>query len=288
MLTASVVIYNTPKPQIESLFRSVRNSKSINHFYVIDNAPTDENRVCFESCEIASIIEYIPHENTGYGSSHNVAIHKAIEEGSDYHVVLNPDIYFEQNVLAELINYMDSNHEVGYVLPKVTYPDGELQFLCKLLPTPFDLIFRRFLPKTKLLTKINDRYELRMSGYDKIMNPPCLSGCFMFMRLSTLKEHNLFFDDGYFMYCEDFDLIRRIHRVTKTVYYPNVSIVHDHAKASYKSRKMLKAHIKSAIRYFNKWGWIFDKERKQMNKKILEEIKEMNTQNTRGGYGSIV
>ena len=36
---------------------------------------------------------------------------------------------------------------------------------------------------------------------------------------------------------------------------------------------MLKIHIQYAIKYFNKFGWIFDKERKEMNKKILEEIK---------------
>jgi len=56
------------------------------------------------------------------------------------------------------------------------------------------------------------------------------------------------------MYCEDFDLIRRIHRVAETVYYPAVSIVHDHAKASYTSRRMLVEHVKSAVKYFNKWG----------------------------------
>lgn len=272
MLTASVVIYNTNKEEITSLLKSVQDSGYINKLYIIDNAPNEENREYFKSNIISSIIEYIPHENTGYGSSHNIALNKAIEYGSDYHVVLNPDIYFESNVLSELVRYMDSNIDVGYILPKVTYPNGELQYLCKLLPTPFDLIFRRFLPKTKSIIKHNERYELRHSGYDKIMNPPCLSGCFMFMRLSTLKENNLFFDERFFMYCEDFDLMRRIHRIKKTIYYPNVTIVHNHAKASYKSRKMLITHIKSAIKYFNKYGWFFDKERHEMNKKILKEI----------------
>ena len=222
-------------------------------------------------------IRYIHNANLGYGSSHNLAMQEAIEEGSDYHVVLNPDIYFEARVLPELVDYMDSNTDVGYILPRVTYPNGDLQYLCKLLPTPFDLIFRRFLPRTKSLMRHNERYELRHSGYDKIMNPPCLSGCFMFMRLSTLKENNMFFDEKYFMYCEDFDLMRRIHSIAKTIYYPKVSIVHNHAKESYKNRKMLMTHIKSAIKYFNKFGWFFDKERNLINKKILKEIDEMNT-----------
>lgn len=277
MLTASIVIYNSPRDQIKRILESVYHSNSVRVLYIIDNSPTDENKTFFESCQQKDIIKYIPHDNTGYGSSHNIAIKNAIEVGADYHVVLNPDIYFEADVLPELLRYMSSNPDTGYILPKVIYPDRELQYLCKLLPTPFDLIFRRFLPKTKWVTKMNDRYELRMSGYDKIMNPPCLSGCFMFMRCSTLKEHNLLFDESFFMYCEDFDLMRRIHKVAKTVYYPTVTIVHDHAKASYKSKKMLLAHIRSAIHYFNKWGWVFDRERRLFNKIILNDIKEMNS-----------
>lgn len=272
MLTASIVIYNSEKIQIEKLLQSVSESNCVDKIFIIDNAPSKENKIYFEECQLNSIIEYIEHENTGYGSSHNIALKKSIELGASYHIVLNPDIYFSKNVLPELVNFMDANPDTGYILPKVTYPNGELQYLCKLLPTPFDLIFRRFLPKTKNINKMNERYELRMSGYDKIINPPCLSGCFMFMRVSTLKEYNLFFDEHFFMYCEDFDLMRRIHKVAKTIYYPNVTIVHDHAKESYKSKKMLMVHIKSAIHYFNKWGWFFDKERKEMNNKILEEL----------------
>lgn len=278
MLTASIVLFNTPKNQLSTVMKAVIDSSCIQILYIIDNSLNDKWRIIEKEYLESNIkIRYIHNANLGYGASHNLAMQEAIEAGSDYHIVLNPDIYFASNVLNELINYMDNNIDVGYVLPKVTYPNGELQYLCKLLPTPFDLIFRRFLPKTKLITKLNDHYELKFSGYDKIINPPCLSGCFMFMRLSTLKNNNLFFDDNYFMYCEDFDLIRRIHRFAKTVYYPNATIIHNHAKESYKNRKMLITHIKSAIRYFNKFGWFFDKERKLMNNKILQEIKELNS-----------
>ena len=275
-LTASVVLFNTPRSQFELLFKSVFDAKCVEIFYIIDNSPNDKWRVL--ETEYANIadnagtkIRYIHNQNLGYGASHNLAMQEAIEDGSVYHVVLNPDIYFEQQVLSKLLDFMDENPDAAYVLPRVEYPDGELQYLCKLLPTPADLIFRRFLPK-KWGKKRNDRYCLKSSGYNKVMNPPCLSGCFMFMRLSILQENNIFFDDGYFMYCEDFDLIRRLHRVAKTLFFPGVTIVHDHAKESYKNRNMLIAHIQSAIRYFNKFGWIFDHERRVMNKGFLGEL----------------
>ncbi len=276
MTTASLVLYKTPRPQIESLLASVLPS-CVEKLIIVDNSPDDRWRELESRSEK---IRYIHNENLGYGGSHNLAMRLAIEMKADFHIVLNPDIRFEPAVLAALEKFMDENPDAAYVLPKVVYPNGDLQYLCKLLPAPSDLIFRRFIPSVGFLKKWkerkNSRYCLVDSGYDRVMNPPCLSGCFMFMRISSLQEigHNgEFFDGRFFMYFEDFDLIRRLHKVGRTVYFPDVEIVHDHAAESYKSRKMLMAHIKSAFRYFNKWGWIFDKERRAWNKEILRELK---------------
>ena len=112
---------------------------------------------------------------------------EAIDEGSQFHLILNPDIRFSPDIISVLLSYIKECNDVVYILPKVIYPDGTIQYLCKLLPTPFDLIFRRFIPNNKFTQKLNDKYVLRISGYNKIINPPCLSGCFMFLRMSTVK-----------------------------------------------------------------------------------------------------
>jgi GT2 family glycosyltransferase len=273
MLTASVVLYKTPIQQIRTILNCVVSSNCVERLYVIDNFSSEENQIFFKEYPF---VEYIEHENTGYGSSHNIALRKAIERNSDYHIVLNPDIIFEAHVIPKIKEYMDAETDTVYLLPKVIYPDGETQHLAKLLPTPFHLIFRRFLPKNRIFNKMQNKYVLLNSGYNNIINPPSLSGCFMFLRVKTLKEKNIFFDERFFMYFEDFDIIRRLHRVGKTIYYPEVTIIHNHNKASYKSKKMLLAHIKSAIQYFNKYGWFIDKERKKMNKQILNEIELLN------------
>lgn len=287
MLTVSIVLYKTDTQQLNTVLDCAVASDCVDRIYLIDNSPTDELK---SYAGYSSNIDYIfNNANLGYGSAHNIAIRKSIEQGSDYHLVLNSDIRFEKDVLKKCLEYLDKNPDVGYLLPKVTYPNGEIQYLCKLLPTPVDLIFRRFIPSggpfKKLKQKVNDRYALKAFGYDKIMNPPCLSGCFMLLRTSTLVQNNILFDDNFFMYCEDFDLIRRIHRVAKTVFYPEVSIIHDHAQESYKNKKMLRQHIKSAVLYFNKYGWVFDRERKEVNEKIMEELKLVKTN---GGGGITV
>jgi GT2 family glycosyltransferase len=81
------------------------------------------------------------------------------------------------------------------------------------------------------------------------------------------------YDDNYFMYFEDWDLSRRMHKKYKTIYYPLVSVYHGYESGANKSFKLFKIFIQSAITYFNKWGWFFDKDRKQMNKKALSQFK---------------
>lgn len=270
MLNASIVLYHTNKEILVRAIRSFLNSSLSKKLFLVDNSQNNDLR---DLVNLDSRIEYIfNNANLGYGKAHNIAIKKSIEDNVPYHLVLNPDIYFEKGVLEELYQYMEQNSDVGNIMPKVLYPDGEIQYLCKLLPTPMDLILRRFLPFETILRKYNNKYELRFTGYDKIMNVPYLSGCFMFLRVSALKEVGLF-DERYFMYPEDIDLNRRLYKKFKTIYYPRVEIVHDHAKESYKSLRMLKIHIFNMFKYFNKWGWIFDEERKKINHKVLNELK---------------
>jgi len=102
------------------------------------------------------------------------------------------------------------------------------------------------------------------------MNVPFLSGCFMFFRTQVLKDIGLF-DENIFMYMEDIDINRRIHAKYKTIYYPNVSVYHEYERGSHKNLRLLRISIESSIKYFNKWGWFFDKQRNIMNNKILED-----------------
>ena len=118
-------------------------------------------------------------------------------------------------------------------MPKILYPNGDLQYLCKLLPTPIDLIFRRFFPHFYKKAGLLSRYELRDSGYDHTMMVPSLSGCFMLLRSGVLRRVGGF-DEKFFMYLEDVDLCRRIGKIAETVYYPDVTVFHEFSKGSYK------------------------------------------------------
>ena len=74
------------------------------------------------------------------------------------------------------------------------------------------------------------------------------------------------------MYLEDVDLSRRIAEVSKVLFYPEVTVIHEYEKGSYKNKILLYYHIKSAIQYFNKWGWIYDSKRKEINNTTLKML----------------
>jgi hypothetical protein len=263
MLNTSIVLYKHSVSEISPLIEILRKSGFVSEIFLVDNTPYPT--VEFQDLEVTYIFA---GKNLGYGAAHNIAIRKSIEQNIPYHLVVNPDIAFQPEILAKIEQFMNNNSSIGHLMPKVLYPNGEIQYLCKLIPTPFDLIFRRFLPKS-WTQKRTERFELHASGYNKIMDVPYLSGCFMFLRTEALKDVGLF-DERFFMYPEDIDLTRRIHRNYRTVFFPEVSIIHHHAQSSYLNLKMLFVHTYNMIKYFNKWGWVFDKERKEVNRDILK------------------
>jgi len=277
-LSASIVLYQTDLTPLKKVIDSYFACKSEDlQLFLVDNSPTDLLKKVLTMYPDKEIHYIFNNQNMGYGKAHNVAIKKTIEQGLPYHIVLNPDLIIQENTLEKLTLYMNENPEVGNIMPKIIYPNGQLQYLCKLLPTPIDLFFRRFnlIPFKKWKENNNKHFELHAFGYNKIMNIPILSGCFMFLRTKALEKVGLF-DENIFMYLEDSAQNRRIHRDYKTVFFPDAVVVHEYQKASYKNIKLLKAHIKSAIYYFNKYGWFFDKERKSVNTQTLQEIKKLN------------
>ena len=265
-VTASIVLYQNNSEVVRKTVESFLKTNLRKTLYLIDNSPTDNLRSLRLSN--TSVIEYIKNDkNIGFGKAHNIAFDLSLKMNAKYHVVLNPDVYFNEGTIELLFNYAEANPEVGLLSPKILYPDGSLQPLCKLLPTPADLFIRRFLSSTRISDQKTKIYELHDSKYDKIMNIPYLSGCFMFLRNSVLREIG-YFDDRIFMYIEDADLTRRIYQKYKTLYFPQATIWHGYQKGSYKNLKLMLYNIHGAFVYFTKWGWFFDKQRREINKDV--------------------
>lgn len=266
-ISASIVLYKNDVDELLRAISSFLNTDLNVRLFLIDNSPTNNLATIIDDPRVE--YHYLSN-NIGFGSAHNKAFNLVLNN-SKYHIVLNPDIYFEKGVLESIYSFMESNEDVGLLMPRICYPDGENQYLCKLLPSPFDLILRKFLPFPSFVEKYTELYQLKNANYLTLMEVPSLSGCFMFLRTNIINKVGGF-DERFFMYCEDLDFSRRINNQFKTVYYPNATVYHEFHRDSYKNKKLLWIHISSAIKYFNKWGWVIDQDRKNVNKRTIKML----------------
>lgn len=275
MLNISIVLYHPRwEQEVLPLLEELLRVQCLRKIYLIDNTEADirreqmakENATLGEQFATNKIRFMAMPENLGYGKAHNIALRESAYYKTAFHLVMNSDIQVKAEDIDAMHDWMEAHPEVGQLMPKVLSPDGTQQYLAKRLPSPIDVFGRRFLPSW-MIKRRNKRYELRDLDLSRPVNAPYLSGCFMMLRTAAAVEAGLF-DERFFMYPEDIDLTRRIHRNWLTLYYPQWSIVHAHAQASYKNRHMLRIHIRNMCQYFNKWGWLFDSERRQFNNQL--------------------
>lgn len=269
-VTASIVLYNHSVQEVSALFEEMAKDPALCEWVVVDNGGSEEACAVAESFGARSLR---PGRNLGYGAGHNLAVSSLSSVGAPYHLILNPDIQMPNGSLAGLAAVMDAMPQVGLLMPRVLYPDGSIQYLCKLLPTPLDLVLRRFAgwPFQWLFADRRTRYDMKEFDYSRPVYVPVLSGCFMFARRSVL-EFIGGFDERFFLYMEDTDLCRRIGDVSRLLFWPWTTVTHSHAQGSYKSLTMLRLHVRAAVAYFNKWGWWRDPVREARNLAGLTEI----------------
>lgn len=265
MVSGCIVLYNSDIDKLLVTCNSFLSSSIVSKLFIIDLGefshfvffPIPDDR-----------IQYIHiNKNIGFGAAHNLGINYSIGCGIEFHIILNPDLIISDGCIESLYSYILTDSKIGLIQPKIFNEFNIVQDSCRLLPTPFNLFIRLF----PFSFYFNYKYELKGFKHDRVVNIPYLSGCFMFIRNAIIDEVG-FFDENFFLYAEDIDFSRRIHSKFRTIYYPFASIVHYHNKLSFKKTKFLIIHVISIIRYFNKWGWVFDTERSFFNKNVLKEI----------------
>jgi len=194
------------------------------------------------------------HGNVGYGAAQNMVI-RSID--SDLHLILNPDVTIKEDALVEGVKVFVNNRSVVMLSPLARDDSGGKQYLCKRFPTILTLIVRGFVPKLfqKIFKSRLDYYEMRdLSEAGTTEGILLISGCFMLADTRILQNIGGF-DEGYFLYFEDFDLSLNMNNHGSLVYCPDVEITHTGGEASKKGFFHKWYFAKSGIRFFHKHGW---------------------------------
>jgi GT2 family glycosyltransferase len=234
------------------------------HLALIDNSEdravagrvAELGRARFEDAKV-HVMVLQGHANIGYGSAHNLVLHGT---GSDYHLVLNPDVELAPDALVNAIRWLDEHADVGALAPAVTGPGGERQHLCKRYPAVLDLLLRGYAPRwlQRVFTRRLARYELRdivdAEPARDAIGIPMLSGAFMLVRREAIDRSGGF-DPGFFLYFEDFDWSRRLAAIMRNAYVPSVRIVHHGGGAARKGLRHLRWFVASGLRFYRKHGW---------------------------------
>ena len=246
-ITASIVLFNEDMEELLLCIDSFLKVPLTKKLYLIDNSPTAELKNNFKQPEI----EYIfTGDNLGFGKGHNLIIEK-IHNDSEYHLILNPDVIFEPQVILTLVDLFKKDATVAMVAPKVVYPNGTLQYTCRKYPTMLELVARRI----KILKNYTQKREYRNTDLTQPFYPDFIHGVFLLFKTVDLVKINGF-DERYFLYMEDVDICRKIDALDKTKYYfPKVQITHVHKRASARTMKLFFVHLHSSFKYFYKWGF---------------------------------
>lgn len=199
-------------------------------------------------------LSYLPQpDNAGFGAGHNVVILGAV---SEFHLVLNPDVELAPDALARGLQMLSAEPAIALVSPYVAGPDGRQQFLCKRYPTVLVLLLRGLLPPLRQLFAARlDHYEMRdVCAAGEPVDVEIASGCCMLARTTALQAV-AGFDTGFFLYFEDFDLSLRLGSEGRLVFCPQMRIVHHGGFAARKGPRHILYFLRSARRFFNRYGW---------------------------------
>lgn len=250
-LTASIVLYKEDINELTTTINCFLETPLKKKLFLIDNNEDKKFQNNFNGDEI----EYIATgKNIGFGAGHNVILNK-IKNLSNFHLVLNPDVFFKPTVLVNLTRKLKRHEIVSMIAPKVLFPDGKHQFSCRRYPRLFELIARR----VQFLEPIFKFYINKGIYQDKELQssffPEYITGCFHLYKTADFIKLNGF-DERYFLYMEDVDICKKIEKIDKQkLYYPKEEITHVLKQGSSKNFKLFLRHTSSAIKYFLKWGF---------------------------------
>lgn len=272
VISASLVLYRPDLLVVEQTLFALENaaqtaSKSYvlqPHLVLVDNS-NDHNFAVSINDWFENFRERIPswtlrlirpRENLGYGRGNNLAI---LDASSAYHLVINPDLFVKPDALLEAIRFMEENLDVGLLTPAVFGEQGERHYMCKRNPTLLTMYLRSFSPLwlQSLLKFVINNFEMRDCDYEKSIHPiEYPTGCFMFFRTKPLQAIGGF-DPDYFLHYEDADIGRRMLKLARVVYVPQVRVVHQWARDTHRSLKAKLITVRSGFLYWRKWGGLF-------------------------------
>ena len=271
-LSAAIVVHNNALAQLRVTLVTLRGAVDAAvqsgelrsaMIYIVDNASEESYQAGVErlldelTWDDGCAVTYMRQStNAGFGVGQNAALS---ESHGDFHLILNPDVELAPDALSVGLSCLHNAPQVVALSPRVTGPSGQREFLCKRYPSLLVLALRAYAPAfvQQWFSARLARYDMRNEcGNDAVIDVEIISGCYMLCRTADLRAIDGF-DEGFFLYFEDFDLSLRLRQRGKLRYQPAMRIVHHGGYTANKGWRHLGWFVRSGLRFFNLHGWRF-------------------------------
>lgn len=189
---------------------------------VVDNASTDDS--CRMIREEFPTVRLIQNEtNQGFSKASNQAAEVA---RGRYLFFLNNDTVVPAFALADLVEFADSQPNVGLVGPRLNDPDGTPQISVRRSPTLGALLHKTILFRwTRIFRRANKTYRRDRFNPNQTYKAQVLMGAALLMPRSLFRAGGRW-DEEFRFGVEDVELSHRVGRNRSLWYYPEVQILH--------------------------------------------------------------
>ncbi len=249
---------------VKNILKWLLNNKPAVSFNVI--VVSNGNKLKFEKLKEEfskeSLFEfYLNQKNLGYGNGNHVGISKS---DSEYFLIMHPDVELFKGNIEAMISHMDRHTEIGILAPQLIYEDGNIQDVYRRFPSILDFLIKRtFLKKIPVFSKRLFKYLMHDKNPELLSEVDWVVGALILVRRSMYETVGGF-DKRYFLFMSDTDLCREFWlRKFKVVYFSAAKATHYHKRLSsggllsFFTKKTVRIHIVSAIKYF--WKYKFQK-----------------------------
>ena len=256
-----IISFNTIKLTVDAINSIIKKTKSVLfEIIVVDNNSQDGSvsalKKLVESNKNITLV--LNRENVGFGQANNQGIKKA---KGKYLLLLNSDTLIMDNVIGEMVGWMDKNSKVGIASCSLKNKDGSIQATGGYFPTlPKVFVWMTFLDDlpgiSTLLKSFHPMHNLSPFGsnsnfYKKEHSMDWITGAFFMMRKEVARRVG-YFDKAYFMYMEEVDYCFRAKRLDwKVMYLPKWIIIHFGGASSVKEFSLIN-EVKGLKIFYNK------------------------------------
>ena len=206
---------------------------------VVDNASRDGSAAMVAS-EFPEVRLIASEVNTGYAGGNNLAF---AEAGGEFLLTLNPDTEIQEGTLDEALAAMRRHPHAGALGVRQIATDGSTQSSVRGFPTVGGLLGD--------ITGLSDSYRLARFDYESEGPAPQPMGTFLLLRREALPDPRRPFDEGYPIFFNEVDLLRRMADAGwPAIYTPRARILHHGGESTRQVRPMAiwESH-RSLLRY---------------------------------------